>query len=102
MVTGARFILRLQFCVAASFGAQIWHGAFSAGYWGTWDSHWQKFCPRPIVNPQSFGWTMALHPPLGRLFAPCTVVALADTATTWPAERTAAGRDTVLEAKEDW
>jgi putative ABC transport system permease protein len=55
-----------------------------------------------VVNPQSFNWTMPMHPPWGRLALLCGAVVVAGTVTAWWAGRAAGRRDLALSVKEDW
>jgi putative ABC transport system permease protein len=55
-----------------------------------------------VVNPQSFGWTMDLHPPyalLGTLVGALLVLAML---TAWLSGREAMGMAAVRAVKEDW
>lgn len=55
-----------------------------------------------VVNPQSFNWTMPMHPPWSRLALLCAAVVVAGTVTAWWAGRAAGRRDLALSVKEDW
>jgi len=55
-----------------------------------------------VVNPQSFGWTMDLHPPAGFLLALAAVLVVLAMLTAWLSGREAMSIAAVRAVKEDW
>lgn len=55
-----------------------------------------------VINPQSFGWTMDLHPPYGLLAALTAVLLGLAMLTAWLSGREAMGMAPVRAVKEDW
>ena len=55
-----------------------------------------------VVNPQSFGWTMDLHPPLALLAALTAALLALAVLTAWLSGREAMGMTPVRAVKEDW
>jgi len=55
-----------------------------------------------VVNPQSFGWSMDLHPPWAFLAALTTVLLALAMLTAWLSGREAMGMAPVRAVKEDW
>lgn len=55
-----------------------------------------------VVNRQSFGWSMDLHPPLGQLAAFSAALLAASAFTALASARRATGGESVLAVKDDW
>ena len=55
-----------------------------------------------VVNPQSFGWSMDLHPPYAFLFGLTAVLLALAMLTAWLSGREAMGMAPVRAVKEDW
>jgi putative ABC transport system permease protein len=55
-----------------------------------------------VINPQSFGWTMDLHPPYGLLAALTAALLALAMLTAWLTGREAMGMAPVRAVKEDW
>jgi putative ABC transport system permease protein len=55
-----------------------------------------------VINPQSFGWTMDLHPPYALLAALTAVLLALAMLTAWLSGREAMGMAPVRAVKEDW
>lgn len=55
-----------------------------------------------VVNRQSFGWSMDLHPPLGQLAAFSAALLAAATVTALASARRATGGEPALAVKDDW
>jgi len=55
-----------------------------------------------VINPQSFGWSMDLHPPYGLLAALTAALLALAMLTAWASGREAMGMAPVRAVKEDW
>ncbi|MGH8689029.1 MAG: hypothetical protein ACREVQ_15100, partial [Burkholderiales bacterium] len=55
-----------------------------------------------VVNPQSFGWSMDLHPPYAMLASLTAALLALAVLTAWLAGREAMGMAPVRAVKEDW